>query len=101
MKGLKLSIPPKKLNYAEYLVGFELFYRSIYNIESMPNENLVFVKTKIKDAYLTSFHNYNINIPCNLLDKEFEVLQNLSENTNLEMKKSNIRCFVISVSIQQ
>ena len=47
-KGLKFSILPKKLNYPDYLVNFELFYRSIYNLDSLSNENLDFVKTKIK-----------------------------------------------------
>ena len=55
VKGLKFSIPPKKLNYADYLVNFGLFYRSIYNLDGMSNENLDFVKTKIKDAALLHF----------------------------------------------
>ena len=29
VKGLKFSIPSKKLNYADYLANFELFSRSI------------------------------------------------------------------------
>ena len=90
VKGLKFSIPPKKLDYTVYLVNFELFYRSIYNLDSMSNENLDIVKTKIKDAALTSFLNYNANVPRNLLDEEFEDLQNLSKNTNLMMQKSDI-----------
>ena len=83
MKGLKLSIPPKKLNYADCLANFELFYRSIYNLDSISNENLDFVKTKIADAALTSFRNYN-----DLSDEEFKVLQNLSINSNLVIQKS-------------
>ena len=83
MKGLKFSIPQKKLNYADYLAKFEVFYRSIYNLDSISNENLDFVKTKIKDAVLTSFRIYNANLPSNLLDEGFEALQNLSKSTNL------------------
>ena len=88
MKGLKFSIRPKKLNYADYLANFELFYRSISNLDSTLNENLDFVKTKIKDAALTSFRNYNVNLPRNLSDEEFKALQNLSKNTNLVIQKS-------------
>ena len=76
MKGLKFSIPPKKLNYANYLLNFELFYRSIYNLDNISNENLDFVKTKIKDAALTSFRSYNYNLPRNLSDDEFKDFQN-------------------------
>ena len=60
-----------------------MFYRSIYNLGSMSNKNLDFVKTKIRDVALTSFCNYNVNLPCNLLDEDFEDFQNLSKNTNL------------------
>ena len=84
MKGLKFSIPPKKLNYADYLANFELFYRSIYNLDSISNENLDSVKTKITDAALTSFRNYN-----DLSDEEFKALQNLSTNSNLVIQKSD------------
>ena len=30
VKGLKFFIPPRKLNYADYLINFELFYSSIF-----------------------------------------------------------------------
>ena len=73
VKGLQFSIPPKKLNFADYLHNFEIFYRIIYicNVNNMSNENLDFVRTKINDADLTSFHNYNVNY---LLDDKFEAL---------------------------
>ena len=45
------------------------------------------MKTKIKDAALTSFRNHNANVPCNLLDEEFKALQNLSKNSNLVIQK--------------
>ena len=48
-----------------------------------------FVKTKVKDAALTSFRNYNVNLPRNLSDEEFKALQNLSKNTNLVIQKSD------------
>ena len=43
----------------------------------MSNENLDFVKTKIKEAALTSFRNYNANLQRNLLNEEFGDSQNL------------------------
>ena len=47
------------------------------------------VQTKIKDAALTLFDNYNANLPHNLSDAEFDVLQNVSKNTSLVMQKSD------------
>ena len=69
------------MSYADYLFNSELFCRSIYN------ENLYFVKTKIKHAVLTSFRYYNANIQRNLSDEEFEAFQNLDKNTNLVIQK--------------
>ena len=47
-KRLDLSLPPKYLDYADYLVNFELFYRNIRNLGILSNENLDFVKTRTK-----------------------------------------------------
>ena len=55
----------------------------------MSNDNLDFFKTKIKDASLTSFRNYNSNLPHNLSDEEFETLQNLSKNISLVKQKTD------------
>ena len=87
VEGLKISIPTKKLNYADYIVKFELFYRSIYNLDGMSNENLDFVKNIVKNAALTSFCNYNANLPRNLSNEEYEALQNLCKKTKLVIQK--------------
>ena len=63
MKGLSFSLPLKKLSYSDYLINFELFYRSIDNQTILSGDNLDYIKTKIKDLALKSFHNYNVNIP--------------------------------------
>ena len=47
-KGLNFSIPCKKLDYADYLVQFELFFRDIRNLDILSNEDLDFVKAKTK-----------------------------------------------------
>ena len=40
-----------------------MFYRNIDNLKIISGDNLDYIKTKIKDLALTSFHNYNANIP--------------------------------------
>ena len=52
-------------------------------LKHLLSENLDFIKTKIKDATLTSFCNYKANPPRNLSDEEFEAFQNLSKSPNL------------------
>ena len=62
-KGLNFSLPPKYLDYADYLVNFELFYRNIRNLGILSNEDLDFVKTRTKEAALFSYQNFNNKVP--------------------------------------
>ena len=47
VKGLNFSLSPKKLSYSDYLVNFELIYRSIDNLKILSRDNLDYIKTKI------------------------------------------------------
>ena len=53
-KGLNFCIVPKYLNYGDYLVHFELFYRNFHNLEILSIEDLDFVETKTKETALCS-----------------------------------------------
>ena len=88
MKSLSFSLPLKKLSYSHCLVTFELFYRSIDNLNILSGDNLDYVKT--------SFCNYNANIP-HLSNEEFEALKNLSANCNLIIQKADKRNSVVLV----
>ena len=54
VKGLSFSLTPKKLSYSDYLVNFELFYRSIGNLKIIPRNNLNYIKTKLNNLALAS-----------------------------------------------
>ena len=71
-KGLNFSIPCKKLDYADYLVQFELFFRDTRDLDVLCNEDLDFVKTKTKEAALSSYRSYNNNVPQNLYIKKMD-----------------------------
>ena len=77
----------KQLNYADYLVHFELFYRNIRNLEVLPNEDLDFVKTKTKEAALSSFRQYKKSPQQNLLKEELAA--SLSKNKDNVIQKSD------------
>ena len=62
MKGVNFSLPLKYLDYADYVVNFELLYRNIRNFGILSNEDLDFVKTRTKEAVLSSYQNYNNNV---------------------------------------
>ena len=70
-KGLNFSLAPKYLDYADCLVNFELFYRNIRNLGILSNEDLDFVKTRTKEAALSSYRNYNNNVPQHLSKEYF------------------------------
>ena len=61
-KGLNFSLPCKCLDYADYLVDFQLFCRNIHNLGILSNEYLDFVKTRTNETALSSYQNYNNNI---------------------------------------
>ena len=75
VKGLSFGLPPKQLRYSDYLINFELFCRSIDNLKILFGDNLYFIKTRIKDTALTSFCNYNANVPQHLSNEEVEALK--------------------------
>ena len=70
------SIPCKKLDYADYLAHFELFFRDICNLDILSNEGLHFVKAKTKEAAISSYRSYNNNVPQNLSKEGFIALKN-------------------------
>ena len=65
------------------------FNRSIDNLKILSGDNLDFIKTRIKDTALTSFRNYNANVPQHLSNEEFEALKTLSKNCNLVIQKAD------------
>ena len=77
-KDLNFSLPPKQLKSADYLLNFELFFRDIYKLDILSNENLEFLQTKIKDVALSSLRYFNLNAPRYLSDNELQALKNLS-----------------------
>ena len=72
VKGLSFALPPKQLIYSDYLINFELFYRSNDNLKIISGDNLDFIKARIKDTALTSFRNYNTNVPQHLSNKNLK-----------------------------
>ena len=94
---MNFCLPPKQLKYADYLVHFELFYRDIRNLEILSNEDLDFVKTKTKEAALSSIRQHNKNPQQNLFKEEPTALTNLRKNSDIVIQKSNINKSVVLV----
>ena len=97
VKGLSFSLSPKQLSYPDYLINFELFYRSINDLKVLSGDNLDFIKTRIKDTALTSFRNYNANVSQHLSNGEFEALKALIKNCNLVILRADKDNSVVTV----
>ena len=62
-KSLNFSLQLRYLDYADYLINFELFYKNICNLGILSTEDLDFVKTRTKEAALSSYQNYKSSVP--------------------------------------
>ena len=62
-------------------------YRNSRNLGIFSNEDLGIAKIKIKEAALTSYRNYNNNVPQHLSNEEFLALQNLRKNKSMVIQK--------------
>ena len=61
----------------------------IYNLGILSNEHLDFVKTRTKEAGLSSYRNYDNNVPQHLSKEQFLALQILHKNKNIVIQKSD------------
>ena len=87
-KGSNFSSLPKYLDYADYLVNFELFCKNISNLGILSSEGLGFVKTRTNEAVVSSYPNYNNIVPQYPPKKSFLLYKicgkvKISQSTNL------------------
>ena len=70
------------------MLPFELLFRDL-NKNEMPNEDKGFLKTRLKDSTFTSFWSYNYKSEINLTKNERLALNNLCNNKNTVIQKSD------------
>ena len=65
-----------------------MFYRNIHTLGILSNEDLDFVKKRAKEAALSSYQNYNNNVPQNLSNKSFWLYKIYEKIKNIVIQKS-------------
>ena len=72
-RGLNFSIPPRKLDYVDFLVSFELLHRNVCKETIAPESKMDkdFVKTRLKNIAISGLCNYNAPL-CVFTAEEFE-----------------------------
>ena len=74
-KGFEFAIPPNKLEYADFLLPFEVLFHDIKSIELSISQTKA-VKSKILDTEFSSFDIFNNKkTKSNLSEEELNALQ--------------------------
>ena len=87
-KGLNFAIPPKDINYPDYLLPFDLLYRDI-NLLRISNFSLDCIKARLKDSAFSLYKETSKFMEKNLPKAEFDALKSLIRNKELIIQKAD------------
>ena len=87
-KGLNYCLPPQSLNYADFLLPFELCFRktTICDISAEHRER---IKTDMKHISLSTLESYDFYKELNITVEELDILESLRSNKNIIVQKSD------------
>ena len=85
---MNFAIPPKNLNYADYLLPFELLFRDI-DLLDIPRTDRDFIQGRLGDFAFTSYGDVGKNINRNLSKEEYFALKNLVKNKDLIIQEAD------------
>ena len=89
-KGLNLSIPPKKLNYADMLTPFELLYCEILKSEpAFTNGEKEPLEAALRNSAFDCLKTFEPKIEQNLPPDEVEALKSLLKDNSIVIQKSD------------
>ena len=86
-KGLRYVLPPKKIDYADFLAEFELLYHNTLEF-NWPSEKRDFLKNKLTDICFFALNSYNSDkVNTNLTEYECKSLKELIQCKDLVIQK--------------
>ena len=85
-RELNFAIPPKNINYVDYLLPFELLFRNI-DLCEIPSYDKEFIRSRLRDCAFTSFRDSSKINEHNLSKKEHLALKDLIKNRDLVIQK--------------
>ena len=89
IKSLNVAISPKNLNYADYMLSFELLLRDI-DLLDIPRTDRDLIQGRLRDCALTSYRIYvGNNTDKNLSTDEQFALSTLIKNKDLVIQKAD------------
>ena len=85
----KFALPPKKIDYANFLLQFELLYCDTLDF-NLPSEKRDLLKNKLKDICFSTLNSYNFDkVDTNLTESESKSLKELIRRKDLVIQKAN------------
>ena len=88
-KGLRFALPPKKIDYADFLLQFQLLYRDTLQF-NLPSEKRDLLKNKLKDICFSTLNSYNFDkVNTNLTESESKGLKELIRRKDLVIQKAD------------
>ena len=87
-RGLDFAIPPKNVNYADYLLPFELLFRYI-DLCEIPSYDKEFIRSRFRDCAITCFQDSGKINENTLSKKEHLALKNLIKNRDFIIQKAD------------
>ena len=88
-KGLNFAIPPKDINYADFMLPCELLYSDVHSLE-LSNLDKEFIKSTIRDYAFLSYKDNGKTFEKNLPKEEFDALKVLLKNKDIIVEKEDI-----------
>ena len=87
-KGLSFAIPPKTIEYSEFLVPFEILFRDINSLE-VGNLNKECANSRFRDSVYTSLKQVSEVSQKNLSKEEVKAPNNLVKNEDIVIQKAD------------
>ena len=81
-KGLNFTIPPKNINYTDYMIPLELLYRDVDSLQ-VSNLDKEFIKSRLRDSASSSYKDTSKTFEKNLPKAEFDALKILLKNKDI------------------
>ena len=87
-KGLNFAIPPNNINYADYMLPFELLYRDVDSLE-VSNLDKEFIKSRLRDSAFSSYKDNGKTFERYSPKAESDALKVLFKNKDIIVQKAD------------
>ena len=82
-KGLAFALPPKRLDYAEYLGTFEKCFQNVKLYPVFGDTSITRIKSRLREIALNAYHSYRPPRPSGITCDELEAIKKLSEDPTI------------------